>query len=138
MMERAEALVFLEASRVGRLATVRPNGRPHVVPVTFAVSEEIVVTMIDHKPKTTNRLQRLANIEANPSVSLIVDQWSEDWDRLRWVRVDGKARVHTEGSVWEQSRVALIAKYPQYGEHPPEGPANAIAIERVSGWASRE
>ncbi|HUG31789.1 MAG TPA: TIGR03668 family PPOX class F420-dependent oxidoreductase [Acidimicrobiia bacterium] len=137
-MERAEALVFLEVSRVGRLATVRPDGRPHVVPVTFAVTEEVVVTMVDHKPKTTNRLQRLTNIEANPSASLIVDEWSEDWDRLRWVRVDGTARIHTEGRVWDQSRAALVAKYPQYGEHPPEGPAIAIAIEGVSGWVSRQ
>lgn len=109
-----------------------------MVPVTFAVTQEVVVTMVDHKPKTTNRLQRLTNIEANPSASLIVDEWSEDWDRLRWVRVDGTARIHAEGRVWDQSRAALVAKYPQYGEHPPEGPAIAIAIEWVSGWASRQ
>lgn len=135
-MERAEALVFLEASRVGRLATVRPDGRPHVVPVTFAVMENMVVTMVDHKRKTTNRLQRLANVEANPVASLIVDEWSEDWNRLRWVRVDGMAHLHTEGRVWDQGRAALVAKYPQYGEQPPKGPTIAIDIDRISGWSS--
>jgi PPOX class probable F420-dependent enzyme len=134
----AEAVEFLASSRVARLATVRPDGRPHVVPITFAVTGDTIVTMVDQKPKTTTRLQRLANIEAHPSVSVLVDEWSEDWDRLRWVRVDGSAVIHQEGETWQEAQDALVAKYPQYRDHPPGGVAIAISIEHVSRWASTE
>lgn len=136
-MSTAEALELLAASRVARLASVRPDGRPHVVPITFTVVGETIVTMIDHKPKTTTRLQRLANIEANSSVSVLVDEWSEDWERLRWARVDGTARIHDEDDVWRRAREALVAKYPQYADRPPEGVAIAISIDAITSWASR-
>lgn len=106
------------------------------MPITFAVTAGTIVTMIDHKPKTTTRLQRLRNIEANPSVAVLVDEWDEDWDRLTWVRVDGKAQVHSDDDVWRQARDALIAKYPQYAAQPPEGDAIAISIDGVTSWAS--
>lgn len=123
-------------SRIARLATIRPDGRPHIVPITFAVTDETIVTMIDHKPKTTTRVQRLRNIEANPSVSVLVDEWAEDWDRLRWVRVDGTGRVHSDDDVWRNAREALIAKYTQYSDRPPEGAAIAITVHGVTSWAS--
>lgn len=135
-MSTAEALDFLAGSRVARLATIRPDGRPHIVPITFAVTDETIVTMIDHKPKTTTRVQRLRNIEANPSVSVLVDEWTEDWERLRWVRADGTARIHSEDDVWRHAREALVAKYTQYSDHPPEGAAIAISIAGVTSWAS--
>lgn len=137
-MDEAEARAFLTAGRVGHLATVRPDGRPHLVPVTFAVVNDVIVTMVDHKPKTTTRLQRLANVQANPFASLMVDAWSEDWTRLRWVRVDGTARIHTDDALWGDGRAALEAKYPQYVERAPVGPAIAVSIDRVSAWSSRE
>lgn len=120
------------------MATVRPDGRPHVVPIAFAVTGETIVSMVDQKPKTTSRLQRLANIEAQQFVSVLADVWSEDWARLRWVRVDGSAVIHREGETWRNARKALVAKYPQYGVHPPEGPAIVISIDRVTSWASTE
>ncbi|MGH3649737.1 MAG: TIGR03668 family PPOX class F420-dependent oxidoreductase [Acidimicrobiia bacterium] len=135
-VDRTEALAFLESSRVGHLATVRPDGGPHVVPITFARTGEVIVTMIDHKPKSTMRLQRLANIEANPEVSLLVDEWSEDWRSLRWVRVDGTALIHERDDMWRESRMALLAKYDQYRDQPPQGPAIVISIDRVVTWAS--
>lgn len=135
-MSTAEALEFLTGSRVARLATIRPDGRPHIVPITFAVTDGTIVTMIDHKPKTTSRVQRLRNIEANPSVSVLVDQWAEDWERLRWVRADGTARIHSEDDVWRKAREALVAKYAQYADQPPQGVAIAISIDGVTGWAS--
>jgi PPOX class probable F420-dependent enzyme len=135
-MQRAEALAFLEVSRVGHLGTVRPEGTPHVVPVTFALVGEAVVTMVDHKPKTTTRLQRLTNVEANPTATLLVDEWFEDWDRLRWVRVDGAATTHRDGDIWSESRAALAAKYAQYADRPPESTAIVISIDRVTGWSS--
>jgi PPOX class probable F420-dependent enzyme len=135
-MDRAEAFAMLGESRVGRLATIRPDGSPHIVPVTFALVDQTVVTMVDHKPKTTTRLQRLANIEAEPRVALLVDEWSEDWQRLRWARFDGKAEVHDRGDLWESARAALVAKYDQYRDQPPGGPAIVITIDDVTGWAS--
>jgi len=135
-MDRTEALALLGESRVGRLATIRPDGSPHIVPVTFALVDQTVVTMVDHKPKTTTRLQRLANIEGEPRVTLLVDEWSEDWLRLRWVRCDGKAEVHDRGDLWEAASDALVAKYHQYRDQPPSGPAIVITIDEVTGWAS--
>lgn len=136
-MDETDARSFLEAARVAHLATIRPDGGPHVVPVTFAVVGNVVVTMVDHKPKTTTRLQRLANVAANPSASLLVDHWSEDWTQLLWVRVDGSASIHTDDPIWSDGRAALATKYHQYGDRPPEGPAIAISIDRISGWSNR-
>jgi len=135
-MQRAEALTLLGESRVGRLATIHPDGSPHIVPITFAVVDPAVVTMVDQKPKTTTRLQRLANIEADPRVTLLVDEWSEDWSRLRWARFDGTAEIHHAGGLWELARDALVARYEQYRDQPPNGPAIVITIEDVTGWAS--
>lgn len=136
-MDTPEAIELLARSRVARLATVRPDGRPHVVPITFAVTDGTIVTMVDHKPKTTTRLQRLRNIEANPAVAVLVDEWDEDWDRLMWIRVDGSARVHSDDDVWRRARDALVAKYTQYADHPPMGAAIAISIGRVTSWGNR-
>lgn len=136
-MNETEARALLGVARVARLATVRPDDRPHVVPVTFALVDQLLVTMVDHKPKQTNRLQRLLNIEAHPSASLLIDHWSEDWSRLYWVRVDGVATIHHGDTTWSRGRTALAAKYHQYVDRLPEGPAIAIAIDRISGWSSR-
>lgn len=135
-MDRAEGLALLERSRVARLATVRPDTSPHVVPVTFAVVDGAIVTMIDHKPKTTDRLQRLANIEFEPRVAVLVDEWSEDWDRLSWARFDGVADIHEEGAVWATAQDALTSRYDQYRDRPPTGPAIVVAIEKVIYWSS--
>ena len=121
---------------MGHLSTVRSNGSPHIVPVTYALAGNSVVTMIDHKPKTTDRLQRLINIERNPIATLMADHYSEDWTMLWWVRVDGEASIHVEDQVWEESAAALIAKYEQYAENPPRGPAVVISVERVTSWES--
>jgi PPOX class probable F420-dependent enzyme len=126
----------LAAARVGRLATVRPDGRPHVVVCCFAVEGDQVWTAIDDKPKSGAPLQRLENVRANPKVSLLVDHYEEDWNRLWWVRVDGTAAVLEIGDEEERAIAALTARYPQYAEARPPGPVIAIAIERVSGWSA--
>ena len=133
-MERAEALTRLGEARSGHLGTVRPDGRPQVLVVTFAMLGEDVVTAIDHKPKRTRHLQRLANIEANPAVSLLVDHYEEEWDRLWWVRVDGQARIHHTGGLWSGAIEALAEKYHQYRERPPDGPVIAVTPDRVTWW----
>lgn len=135
-MNRPEALEALSAARSAHLATITPEGHPHVVPVTFAIVDDRVVTMVDHKPKTTTRLQRLANIHHDPRVSLLADHYEEDWDELWWVRVDGQAELHEEGDVWRESRSALASKYEQYRDQHPEGTAIVMTMARIIWWAS--
>ena len=79
--------------RVARLATVGADGRPHVVPICFALDGDTLYSAVDEKPKSTRRLQRLANIGANPQVEVVIDHWDEDWTRLWWVRLSGRAVV---------------------------------------------
>jgi len=126
----------MAGARSGHLGTVRPDGRPHVVVVTFAVAEGNIVTAIDHKPKRTERLQRLVNIEANPSVTFLVDHYENDWNRLWWARADGPASIHTSGGVRDAAIEALCAKYDQYRDRPPEGPVIVIEPDRVISWSS--
>ncbi len=133
-MDRAEALARLERSPIAHLATTRPDGGPHLVPVTFALDAGRIVHMIDHKPKSTTRLQRLVNIAANPRASLLVDHYNDDWARLWWVRVDGTAQVVEAGPDWEAARASLSSKYHHYQDRPPQGPAVLIALEKVTAW----
>ncbi|MFZ0225787.1 MAG: TIGR03668 family PPOX class F420-dependent oxidoreductase [Mycobacterium sp.] len=119
---------------VARLATVAPDGRPHVVPVVFAVDHEVIYTAVDAKPKTTQRLRRLANIDGNPRVSLLVDHYAEDWTQLWWVRVDGIAAIHRDGDAMRAGRALLRVKYAQYQSVPLNGPVIAVAIRRWSSW----
>jgi PPOX class probable F420-dependent enzyme len=135
-MDEARCRALLDAARVGRLATVRPDGRPHVVVCCYALDGDRVWTAIDAKPKTGAPLQRLANVHANPSASLLVDHYEEDWSRLWWVRVDGAAVVLDEGNEEERAIAALTSRYPQYSRARPGGPVIAIAIERLSGWSA--
>jgi PPOX class probable F420-dependent enzyme len=135
-LDTAESLDRVAGSATGHLATIRPDGRPHLVVITFAVAGSLVVTAIDDKPKTTQRLQRLANIEANPAVSFLVDHYDDDWEELWWVRVDGLASIHLDGETREMAIEALRVEYRQYRERPPRGPVIVITPERVSSWAS--
>ncbi len=122
-------------ARVARLATVRPDGHPHAVPVTFALHGDTIVTAIDHKPKTTTSLQRLANIEAHPFASIIIDHYDDDWSRLWWVRADGSARIISEGREHEQAVGWLAGKYAQYRSQPPRGPVIVVVVDRWTSWS---
>jgi PPOX class probable F420-dependent enzyme len=136
-MDEARCRARLAEARVGRLATVRPDGRPHVVACCFAVEGDRVWTAVDAKPKATPRLQRLANVRANPWASLLVDHYEEEWDALWWVRVDGSAAVLEGGDEHAAAVAALVAKYPQYEQAPPRGAVIAIDVERWRGWSAR-
>ena len=93
-MEPADARRRFAAARFARLATVRPDGSPHIVPVVFAVDGDVVWTAVDDaKPKRSPRLQRLANLRAEPRCALLVDHEDDDWTRLWWVRADGVAEI---------------------------------------------
>jgi PPOX class probable F420-dependent enzyme len=133
-MEQTDALDRLGAARVGRFASLTPDGRPHIVAVTFAIVDGALVHMVDHKPKTTSHLQRLRNIEGSPWASLLVDHYTDDWAGLWWIRVDGGATIETAGERWDKARSALAAKYDQYVERPPEGGAIFLAMDRVTHW----
>ncbi|WP_395104987.1 TIGR03668 family PPOX class F420-dependent oxidoreductase [Actinomadura sp. SCN-SB] len=131
-----DALRRLMTVPVVRLATADERGRPHLVTITFAASRGTVYTAIDHKPKSTRDLKRLANIRANPRVSLLADHYEDDWDRLWWVRVDGHARI-VEDERDMAGPIALLAdRYRQYRERPPEGPVIAILIDDWTGWTA--
>lgn len=126
------------AARVGRLATVTDEGRPHLVPCCFALDEhaggDVVYSAVDAKPKSTRALRRLANLEANGAAALLVDHYDEDWDRLWWVRVDGRGRVVEGGSQRERALDLLAAKYEQYRRQRPDGPAVAIEVTAWRAW----
>jgi PPOX class probable F420-dependent enzyme len=107
---------------------------PHLVPVVFALRDDVVYTAVDAKPKTTQRLRRLANIERHPLVSLLVDHYADDWTQLWWVRIDGIAVIHHEGNVLHAGHDLLRAKYAQYQTVPLNGPVIAIAVQRWRSW----
>jgi PPOX class probable F420-dependent enzyme len=129
------------AAPVARLATVRPDGSPHVVPVTFALSVDgdQIVFAVDSKPKSTTALQRLANIAAEPRVSFLVDHYDDDWNQLWWVRADGVARQldrDSEPDAREAALDALAAKYRQYRDVRPAGPVVRTRIRRWVDWTA--
>ncbi len=139
-MSPDEASDRFAQSPVARLATVGAAGRPHLVPVTFAVvaagasaRTELIVFAVDHKPKTTTSLRRLDNIAANPKVCFLVDHYDGDWDRLWWVRADARASVLEDGDR-RRALAALIAKYPQYRQVRPAGVVVGSTVERWTGW----
>jgi PPOX class probable F420-dependent enzyme len=134
-MDADEARALFGSARVARLATADAEGRPHLVAITFAVDGDDIVTAVDHKPKRTTRLRRLANIEANPHVSVLADHYEDDWSKLWWARADGPARV-VEPSAAEHERAVstLAARYPQYEERRPSDSVILISVSRWSGW----
>jgi PPOX class probable F420-dependent enzyme len=133
----AWALALLRDARVGRLATADAAGRPLVVPVCYAFDGVRCYSAVDAKPKRTRNLRRLRNIAENPHVSLVVDEWDEDWSRLRWVIVEGRTEVLTAGAGFTRAIDLLLAKYPQYRALPlerTEGAVIEIAPERILTW----
>jgi PPOX class probable F420-dependent enzyme len=125
------------AASVARFATVRPDGSPRLVPVTFVLLDDLVCFAVDEvKPKKHARLARLDDIARDPRVTLLVDHYEADWAQLWWVRVDGTAVVHTDGALRERALDALAAKYPPYRTARPAGPVVVVTPRRWSGWAA--
>jgi len=124
------------AARVARLATVDADARPHLVPIVFVVRGDSLFSAVDAKPKRSQELRRLANIQANPAVSVLVDEYDEDWTALRWARADGVAEVLAPDHPQARAAVVLLAaKYRQYREQPPPGLVLAVEVARWSGWS---
>jgi PPOX class probable F420-dependent enzyme len=132
----AWAVALLREARVGRLATADAAGRPLVVPVCFAVEGETLYSAVDDKPKRTRELRRLRNVAENPRVSLVVDEWSEDWSRLRWVIVEGRADVLRTGAEFSRALELLETKYPQYRamDLRTDGAVLRLRADRILAW----
>lgn len=126
------------AAPVARLGTIDPDGRPHAVPFCFVLTGDVVYSAVDHKPKTSPRLRRFDNIRANPDVVVLVDHYEEDWSRLWWVRLSGRAREVVPGPEADRAVDLLVGKYPQYGSARPAGPVLAVEITQWRGWAASE
>jgi PPOX class probable F420-dependent enzyme len=133
----AWATELLAVARVGRLATADAHGRPLVVPVCYALDGGSIYSAVDAKPKRTRELRRLRNLAENPLISLVVDEYDEDWTRLRYVIVEGTADVLTDGAEFSRAVDRLVAKYPQYrnlGLPRASGTVIRINPERLLAW----
>jgi PPOX class probable F420-dependent enzyme len=126
----------LAAARVARLATTDPDGRPHLVPIVFALAGVTLYTAVDRKPKRSRVLRRVENARARPDVTILVDEYDEDWSLLWWIRLRGRARVLDEGDERERALALLAEKYPQYRSEPPEGPVLAVDVTETRAWAA--
>jgi PPOX class probable F420-dependent enzyme len=121
---------------VARLATVDPDGRPHLVPIVFALAGDTVYSAVDRKPKRSTTLQRIENARARPDVTVLVDHYEENWDRLWWIRMRGRARVLDAGEERERALALLAEKYEQYRVEPPDGPVLAVDIVELREWSA--
>lgn len=142
-MEEDEARVRFATATVARMATVDIAARPplpHLVPITFALLDrDTIVSAVDHKPKQTTALRRLDNIRADRRVSLLVDEYRDDWSALWWVRADGEARVVEPGQephLRERAIDALVRRYRQYARIRPEGDLVVVEVQRWVGWSA--
>jgi PPOX class probable F420-dependent enzyme len=121
------------------LATLRADGSAALVPIVFARAEGALWSPIDGKPKRGGALARIAHIERDARVALLFDSWSHDWERLWWLRVEGRAAVVREPSALAAGEAALRAKYPQYAATPLHAGAPLllrIEPERTASWAA--
>jgi PPOX class probable F420-dependent enzyme len=126
----------LEAERVARLATTDPDGRPHLVPIVFALDGDTLYSAVDRKPKRSQTLRRIENARARPDVTILVDHYEEEWGRLWWIRLRGVARVLDDGDERARALELLRRKYPQYRAEPPDGPVLAVDVTEVREWSS--
>jgi PPOX class probable F420-dependent enzyme len=129
---------FCEHARVARLATVSARGEPHLVPVCFAIIGDSLYITIDEKPKRTDiPLKRLRNIAENPEIAVTLDRWDEEWSRLAWVMLRGRAEILTDGLEHDAAQDRLRARYPQYRRMDLAPlPVIALRIRRATHWGN--
>jgi len=135
-MDAAEMRRRFGGAPVARLSTIRRDGRPHVVPVCFAVEDDVIVSVVDDKPKRTNHLRRIDNVRVHPAVSMIADHYSDDWCELWWVRADGRCAVVGDGAGHSHAIDLLAAKYAQYRARRPSGPVLQIDVTGWHAWSA--
>jgi PPOX class probable F420-dependent enzyme len=122
---------------VARLATTDPDGRPHLVPIVFAIDGDTLYSAVDAKPKRSKILRRIENARERPDVTILVDHYDDDWTRLWWVRLRGRARVLDSGDELERALRLLAEKYPQYRDEPPGPPVLAVDVSEVRDWSAK-
>jgi PPOX class probable F420-dependent enzyme len=128
---------FLSAQRVGHLATADGRATPHVVPVCFTISQSTLYITIDEKPKHVAgaALKRVRNIERNPMVAIMVDRYDEDWSRLGWVMLRGRAEILHAGTEHDHAQELLRSRYRQLAAMQiADQPVIAVRLERVKSW----
>ena len=126
-------------ARAARLATIDPDGRPHLVPIVFVLDRDTVYTAVDAKPKRTRLLQRIENARIRPDATMLVDYYDDDdWGRLWWVRLRCRARVLDGGAEAERALRLLSKKYEQYGDQPPAAPVLALDVVEWRGWTGAQ
>lgn len=114
-----QARVFAADRRVAHLATADTAGAPHVIPICYAMVEDAFYFIVDEKPKRTRTgLKRLRNIAVNPQVALVIDDYDEDWTRLAYLLVRGRAAVVQAQAEYTTVLAALRLRYPQYRTMP--------------------
>jgi PPOX class probable F420-dependent enzyme len=111
-----EITAFIRAGRVAHFATVDAGGQPLVIPICFAFDGKEFFSPIDEKPKqiSPHKLKRLRNIAENPKVSLVIDRWDEDWRKLAYILISGRARILLTGQKHRRAVTLLRRKYRQY------------------------
>ena len=130
---------FLLTRRVGHLATADGQAIPHVVPVCFTISQSTLYITIDEKPKrvAAPALKRIRNIEHNPMVAIVVDRYDEDWTRLGWVMLRGRAEILRAGTEHDRAQELLRSRYRQLAAMQiAEQPVIAVRLERVTSWGN--
>jgi PPOX class probable F420-dependent enzyme len=126
----------VDEARVGRLATVDAQGRPHLVPICFALDGDVLYSAVDEKPKRSRNLERLRNIRARPEATVLVDHYEENWSRLWWVRLRVEASVLEPDAESGRALALLAEKYEQYRREPPAGPVIRLDIREWLGWSA--
>ena len=130
---------FIRSARVAHLATADREGRPHVIPICFAFDGEELYSPIDEKPKKRLPLllKRIKNIRENPHVSVVVDRYDDDWRRLAYVLITGRAKVLVKGQRHHRAVLLLRRKYPQYRHMAiHQRPMIQIKPTRVKSWGN--
>jgi PPOX class probable F420-dependent enzyme len=136
-LDEATCRSRLAQARHGVLATVHDQRGTDAVPVVFAAFGTGFVVPVDTvKPKTSTRLGRAVNLEADARFCLLVDSWSEDWAELWWVRAHGTARA-ADPSELANAADALARRYPPYRTAGSIVAAILLDVQRWQGWAAR-
>ncbi len=131
---------LIRSARVAHLASADKSGQPHVIPICFVCDGKYFFSPIDEKPKRAapTKLKRLQNIRENPQVALIIDRYDEDWRKLAYVLIFGKARILQSGEKYRQAVKLLRRKYPQYRRMAIDArPMIVIMPKRVTNWGAR-
>jgi len=129
---------FLEASRVGHLATADARGAPHLIPVCYAAGKDTLYITVDEKPKRRDiPLKRVRNILDNPQAAFVVDRYDEDWSRLGWVMLRGPCEILETGPEHDRAQALIVARYPQLrAMRIAELPVIALRIARATDWGN--